>query len=117
MCKGRVYCQKEPYQLSQRSGGSARQLQHSGAGPTNAEELEGLDSDFRTHHLALIDLQKEEALEKEQEILDVHDEAVTALVVCINQLVSSHPKCGTSASQNHVEASVPLEKESLLHRY
>lgn len=44
-----------------------------------------LSSDFKTHHFALIDLlEEEEALEKEQEVLDEHDKPVTTLVIRIN---------------------------------
>ena len=53
-------------------------------------KLEALDSEFRTHHHALVDLvEDEEALLTEQKILDDHDDLVAELTVCIQQLVNA----------------------------
>ena len=47
-------------------------------------KLMQLDSDFRAQHHALIDLiEEEDALEREQEALDTHDDLVTDLSVRI----------------------------------
>ena len=38
------------------------------------KKLESLDSDLKTHHSAIIDLvEKEDDLEREQDVLDLHD--------------------------------------------
>ena len=52
-------------------------------------KLDALDSDFRTHHHALIDLiDDEEALQEEQSTLDEHDDVVAELAVRIQQLIN-----------------------------
>ncbi len=52
------------------------------------KNIEILNSDFKTQHLALIDLlDNEGSLEGEQEALDEHDELVTMLVVRIPLLL------------------------------
>ena len=52
--------------------------------------LENIDSDFKTHHLALIDLlEEEDDLEREQQVLDEHDETVAALLARISDFISS----------------------------
>ena len=49
-----------------------------------SQKLSDLDSEFRTHHHALIDLiDDEDALAKEQEVLDTHDDLVAELSVCV----------------------------------
>ena len=54
------------------------------------KSLENVDSDFKTHHLALIDLlEEEDDLEREQQVLDEHNEIVAALFARINRLISS----------------------------
>ena len=54
-----------------------------------AKKLSEVDSDFRAKHHALIDLIKDEALNHEQEALDVHDNLVTELSVRIKGIISS----------------------------
>ena len=55
-----------------------------------AKKLVELDADFRAQHHALIDLiEEEEALEREQETLDAHDDLVTELSVRIKQIIST----------------------------
>ena len=52
-------------------------------------KLDALDSDFRTHHHALIDLiDVEETLQGEQNTLDDHDDLVAELTVRIQQLIT-----------------------------
>ena len=47
-----------------------------------SQKLSDLDSEFRTHHHALIDLiDDEDALAKVQEVLDTHDDLVAELSV------------------------------------
>ena len=47
--------------------------------------LENLDSDFKTHYLALIDaFEDEETLEREQQVLGEHDDLLAALLVQVN---------------------------------
>ena len=63
--------------------------------------LETLDSDFKTHHLAVIDAMTEgdeDGLAKEQEILDAHDDEVASLASRIEyllQMCSSASESGT----------------------
>ena len=55
------------------------------------KNLEGLNSDFKKYHLALVDLLEDKnALEEEQHVLDEHDETVDLLLARINQLLSSN---------------------------
>ena len=52
-------------------------------------KLDALDSDFRTHHHALIDLiDDEETLLREQSTLDEHDDFVAELAARIERLIS-----------------------------
>ena len=54
------------------------------------QKLSELDSDFKTQHFALIDLiEKDEDLEREQEILDRHDEEIAQLVITVERLLSA----------------------------
>jgi ATP-dependent helicase/DNAse subunit B len=52
------------------------------------QKLEELDSDFKTYHLAVVDLTDDEALDTEQAMLDEHDDKVTDLSARLQQLVS-----------------------------
>lgn len=55
------------------------------------KRLEDLDGDFRTHHLALIDLvEDEDTLEAEQVILDTHDDDLAAVFVRVKGLIAAH---------------------------
>ena len=48
------------------------------------KELESANSDFRTHHLAIIDLVDDEGtLITEQNALDTHDDAVSDISTCL----------------------------------
>ena len=64
-----------------------------------SQKLSDLDSEFRTHHHALVDLiDDEEALAKEQETLDVHDDLVAELAVRVKQvIVASSPSSNDSS--------------------
>ena len=50
-------------------------------------KLDALDSDFKLHHLAIVDLVEEDSLEAEQEALDRHDDEVAQLGVNIRKLI------------------------------
>ena len=57
------------------------------------EKLESLDSDFRNHHFAIIDLLEEESdLEREQPILNQHDDEVLNLTTQLDVLVDTSPR-------------------------
>ena len=72
-----------------------------------ARKLDALDSEFRSHYHALVDLiDDEEALLAEQKTLDDHDDFVAALSARIQQLVnactpSSDPPLRKIASRRH----------------
>jgi len=53
------------------------------------QKLNSLEAEFRSYHLAVVDLVEEDALEGEQAILDEHDDRVSRLVVRVQQLVST----------------------------
>ena len=55
------------------------------------KELESANSNFRTHHLAIIDLVDDEGtLITEQNALDTHDDAVSDISTHLNALLSAH---------------------------
>lgn len=87
--------------MSQPSGGDGalcivtrhRELEekvHEPAMPSHAQRmsqrLEALDADFRTHHMAVINAMGDEDTDKEQEILDAHDDKVGSLSYRLEQL-------------------------------
>jgi len=60
------------------------------------EKLETLDSEFSTHHYALIDaIDDVESLEEEQEVLDEHDDAVSLLTTLLQRIIKT---CSTPQS-------------------
>ena len=75
-------------------------------------KLTQLDSDFREQHHALIDLiEEDDALEREQETLDTHDDLVTELSVRIKQIISSSARSDSSRKilqrkQTHVQKCI-----------
>jgi len=82
------------------------------------KSLENVDSDFKTHHLALIDLlEEEEDLEREQQVLDEHDEIVTALFARINSHLFSNCQCGTRTPQGGVQTFGSSEEKPHLCWY
>ena len=72
-------------------------------------KVEKLDSEFKAYHFSLIDLlEDDEALEKEQEILDYHDEEISALTIRIKQLTKA---CDSVHDSSHCKTA----SRSLLH--
>ena len=58
-----------------------------------SQRLEALDTDFKTHHLAVIDAMGDDdtaGLAQEQEILDIHDDEVASLAYRFEQLTRAH---------------------------
>ena len=54
--------------------------------------MESLDSDFKVHHFAVIDVidgTDETTLGKEQDILDEHDDEISALIVRLQKLITT----------------------------
>ena len=53
------------------------------------KKLDSLDSDFKVHHYALVDIiEGDELSSKEQETLDEHDDEVAELAIRIERLIS-----------------------------
>ena len=53
------------------------------------KKLEGLDADFKGYHFKVVDpIEEEEELEREQVVLDEHDDRVTDLSYRLQQLLS-----------------------------
>ena len=79
-----------------------------------AVKLSELDSDFRDQHHALIDLiEGDEALERQQETLDAHDDLVTELSVRIKQIISASSPSAINSSRKalsrkliHIQKSI-----------
>ena len=62
-------------------------------------KLEQLDTDFRKYHLAIVDFtDDDEALDTEQEALDIHDDRVTALHDRLRQLIAKSSASRTTDS-------------------
>ena len=77
-----------------------------------AAKLEGLEHDFKTSRLQLIDLiDDENELEQEQEVLDCHDDDVASLTVRLHKLMtaSSSSDAGADAGKK-----APTQKLSCL---
>ena len=75
-------------------------------------KLEGLDSDFKSHHFEVIDLinaEDEEALSREQDICDKQDDDVTSLMVCL-RLLASKPSAYPSSHKTLSHKLARLEK-------
>ena len=56
---------------------------------TLAGRLETLDSEFKTYHFAIVDLNEDPS--SEQEVMDNHDNKMADLAVCIQQLKANTP--------------------------
>lgn len=57
-----------------------------------ATKLKSLDADFKVIHLQIVDLiEEEEALSREQDTLDGHDDRVSRLTVRLQQLMAKIP--------------------------
>ena len=96
-----------------------KDLEGESAGPKTLElaqrmshKLSDLDSEFRTHHHALIDLtDDEDALAKEQEVLDNHDDLVAELSVRVKQVIAaSSPSTSDSSRRISSRKLVHLQK-------
>ena len=77
-----------------------------------SQKLSDLDSEFRTHHHALIDLiDDEDTLAKEQEVLDTHDDLVAELSVRVKQvIVASSPSTSESSRRISSRKLAHLQK-------
>ena len=74
-----------------------------------SQKLSDLDSEFRTHHHALIDLiDDEDALAEEQEVLDTHDDLVAELSVRVKQVI-------VASSPSTSESSCRISSRKLAH--
>ena len=74
-----------------------------------SQKLSDLDTEFRTHHHALVDLiDDEETLAREQETLDAHDDLVAELAVRVKQVIAA-----SSPSSN--ESSRRIASRKLTH--
>ncbi len=79
------------------------------------KRLETLDANFKTHHLAIMDvIEDEEQLGAEQEALDQHDEDTTTLSVRLQVLLSSAPVTSTVTppETRHLPDRAVLERRS-----
>lgn len=85
------------------------------------KNLEKLDVDFRSHHLALIDLLEEEGpLEKEEETLDQHDDIIGELSTRLNLLTQVAPSDPPSMHRkvvtrrlNHLKKNLSSAQEDI----
>ena len=56
----------------------------------NKDKLESLDSKFKVHHYAVVDIvDKDEEITKEQEVLDEHNYTIAELAIRIKKLIST----------------------------
>jgi hypothetical protein len=76
-----------------------------------ASKLESLESEFKSYHFQIVDLleEDEEALGREQDILDNHDDQVAAMSVCIKKLYSSITPARSSTVNENVLLARKLE--------
>ena len=77
-----------------------------------SQKLSDLDSESRTHHHTLIDLiDDEDALAEDQEVLDMHDDLVAELSVCVRQVIAaSSPSSDESSRRIAFRKLTHLEK-------
>ena len=79
-----------------------------------SKKLADLDSEFRNHHHTLIDLtDDDEALAKEQDVLDSHDDLVTDLTVRVRQIISSSSPSPSDSSHRIVARKLAHLQKSL----
>ena len=78
-----------------------------------SQKLSDLDAEFQTQHRTVIDLidDDDDALAKEQEILDAHDDLVTELSVRVKQVISA-----SSLSANESSCRIATRKLSHLQK-
>ncbi len=70
-------------------------------------EVGSLDTDFKSYHLAIVDLVDEDSLDAEQSALDEHDDKVASLAVRIQQ-VALDPSSTSSPSNSTLDPRVHL---------
>ncbi len=74
-----------------------------------SQRLNALGAEFKSHHLAVVDLIDEEALEGEQAILDENDDRISNPTIRVQRLVSSTPST-TSPLSTRLDPSQCLSK-------
>lgn len=73
-------------------------------------KLEGLDSEFKNYHLAVVDLVGDDALGAEQATLDEHDDRVADFTTRIEQLCAATTGHPTTSTPSEVSSSSILTK-------
>ena len=81
-----------------------------GAAKQLLSKLETLDAEYKTHHLAIVDLTDENGQEDQQRHLDDHDDLVSELTLRVQQLLDS------CSSHNSESRKVPTKRLSHLQR-
>ena len=81
-----------------------------GAAKQLLSKLETLDAEYKTHHLAIVDLTDENGQEDQQRHLDEHDDLVSELTLRVQQLLDS------CSSHNPESRKVPTKRLSHLQR-
>ena len=77
-----------------------------------SQKLSDVDSEFRTHHHAVVDLiDDEETLAKEQKVLDTHDDLVSELSVRVKQVIAA-----ASPSSNEFSRRIATRKLTHLQK-
>ena len=74
-----------------------------------SQKIESLDSEFRAHHFALIDVvpdEDEETLLKEQKTLDKHDDDVAELAVRVERLTATCDSASDSGTRKVVSRMI-----------
>ena len=74
------------------------------------QKLSSLDADFRSHHLAVVDLIAEDAIEGEQVDLDRHDDRVDDLTTRIQQLCAQATGAPAASATSEVSPCKFLSK-------
>ena len=73
-------------------------------------KLEALDTEFKAHHLSIVDLTEEDSLDAEQVTLDRHDDEAADLGLCLRRLVSSSSPSGADPRK------IPFKRLSRMER-
>lgn len=74
------------------------------------QKLDTLDSDFKSHHFAVVDLVDEEAMSTEQGVLDEHDDRVADLAVRLQQLITEPSTTSSPSASGSADPHVRLSK-------
>ena len=82
------------------------------------QKLGSLDVDFRSYHLAVVDLSGEDAIDEEQAVLDEHDDRLADFTVRLQQLTPSRlpsppPPSTESESGRHLSKRLSYLKKEL----